>query len=103
MVARLGMKAAVGAVAVVGLVALSGAGASPAYSHGLKWKSASNGHVPDSAMIAGREADGQVLFVCRAKYNGGTHPGKIRAEFKGCNIPWGGREIAIRKYEVLTW
>lgn len=96
------MKTMIGTLAVCGLM-ISGLGAQPAHSHGLSWTRASNGHVPDRAIIAGREADGQVLFICRAQYMGGTHPGKVRAEFKGCNIPWGGREIAIQKYEVLTW
>ena len=71
-------------------------------SHGLSWERATNGNVPENALIAGREADGQVLFLCRAKYRGGVHPGKVRAEFRGCNIPWGGKEISIPEYEVLV-
>jgi DM9 repeat len=40
------------------------------------------------------------LFVCRASYMNGMHPGKV---FKGlCNISWGGREIPIRDYQVLV-
>ena len=77
-------------------------GAKSASAHD-SWTEASGGHVPDGAIIGGREADGQVLFICRAKHKGGVHPGKIRAEFKGCNIPYGGREHTIRQYEVLTY
>lgn len=89
-------------LALAGLI-VSALAAPPAHSHGLSWTSASGGHIPDGAIIAGREADGQVLFICRAQYKGGVHPGKIRAEFKGCNIPWGGGEHPIREYEVLTY
>ena len=69
-----------------------------------KWVKASNGYIPDNAVvIGGREANGQILFICRANYRGGVHPGKIRTEFGGCNIPWGGKEIVVRDYEVLTF
>ena len=96
------MKIPLSGFAMAGLI-VSALAPSPAQSHGLSWSSARGGHVPDGAVIAGREADGQVLFICRAKYKGGVHPGKIRSEFKGCNIPWGGREQAISQYEVLTY
>lgn len=40
------------------------------------------------------------LYVCRGFYNGGVHPGKL---FQGhCNIGWGGNEIVLNQYEVLT-
>lgn len=95
------MKRIFGAIAVGGLALVAASTASPVTAHG-SWTTASGGHVPDGAMIAGREANGQVLFICRAQYRGGVHPGKIRAEFGGCNIPWGGREIVVREYQVLT-
>ena len=84
------------------IIALATSFAQAHDSQGLSWERATNGHVPENALIAGREADGQVLFICRAKYNGGIHPGKIRAEFRGCNIPWGGNEITMPEYEVLV-
>lgn len=66
------------------------------------WVSASGGSIPAGAVIAGKESNGDPLFVCRAKYNGGTHPGKIRNAFGGCNIGWGGEEHKVISYEVLT-
>lgn len=40
------------------------------------------------------------LYLCRAAYKGGLHPGKL---FQGhCNIGWGGKEIVLDRYEVLV-
>ena len=54
-----------------------------------------------SDLVAGREANGDPLWACRARYEGGFHPGKVRPGFKGCNIPYGGREIAIDDFQLL--
>ncbi len=61
-----------------------------------------NGDIPSNAMIAGHEKDGTPLYVARAVYGGGLHPGKVRPGFKGANIPYGGKEITISQYEVLV-
>lgn len=55
--------------------------------------------VPANAVIGGQEP-GRQLPVCRAAYQNGVHPGKV-VEGK-CNIGWGGGEIAIAAFEVLT-
>ena len=65
----------------------------------LSWQNGSGGSVPSGA-IAGGSEPGRTLWVCRASYNGGLHPGKIVAQ--NCNIGWGGREITLRNYQVLT-
>ncbi len=61
--------------------------------------------VPRGAQPAGDNGDGTPLFVCRARHQGGIHPGKVYAG--NCNIGWGGKEIVIGAYEVLvgrlTW
>jgi hypothetical protein len=67
----------------------------------LRWSPASNGSVPGGAVSGGHEAGGEALYVCRAQYNGGTHGGKIRSAFGGCNIGWGGKEVTISSYDVL--
>ncbi len=72
-----------------------------ATGHGL-WDGASGGAVPHYAMQTGAEQNDQPLYSCRALYKGGFHPGKVRPGFKGCNIGYGGAEIAIRDYDVLT-
>jgi hypothetical protein len=66
------------------------------------WTSATNGNIPDGAIVCGREADGTVLYVARAIYQGGVHPGKVRKEFGAANIPYGGKEVKVNPYEVLT-
>ena len=70
----------------------------------LPWKSTYGSHIPNDAIIAGREAspDNQALYVCRANYSGGLHIGKTRKEFNGCNIGFGGREITVHKYQILA-
>lgn len=66
------------------------------------WVSASNGNVPSGSLISGHEANGQKLYACRAKYKGGVHAGKVRSAFGGCNIGWGGKEIAVKQYETYV-
>lgn len=71
-------------------------------AHEIQWKEASNGLVPENSIVAGREGDGQALFICRTKkYAGGVHIGKVRAEFGACNFPYGGKELKSSTYEVL--
>ena len=67
----------------------------------LKWVEAMNGEIPEGALESGWETEGP-LYVCRAGYGGGVHPGKVRADFGGCHIPWGGQEIVIPIYDVLV-
>ena len=66
------------------------------------WQSAEGGHIPDSAIVAGREAHGEEIFVCRAAFEGGIHPGKIFHTMGTCLVPWGGREHHLHEYEVLV-
>ncbi len=75
----------------------------PPVSPPVKWVGASGGSVPSNALKGGMEhpPGKQTLYVCRAQFKGGTHPGKVRSAFRGCNIGWGGREHAVRNYQVL--
>jgi hypothetical protein len=66
------------------------------------WVYASGGHIPDGAIQHGHEADGKPLYVARAHYSGGLHPGKVRGEFGAANIPYGGAEVKVYEYEVLV-
>jgi hypothetical protein len=59
---------------------------------GYGWVPARDGYIPPGAVRGGHE-NGEGLFVCQAGHDGGMHPGKIRPEFGGCNIPFGGHEI----------
>jgi hypothetical protein len=73
----------------------------PAYwSHDLGAGGAA-GWIPTEAIVGGRDASGNPLYLCSGEYSGGVHPGKTRPEFKGCYISWGGKEISTRSYRVL--
>ncbi len=67
-----------------------------------KWFGASNGNIPMrpgyQAIPVGREGS-RTLYVCRANYMGGKHPGKIVGS--NCNFGYGGREITVPTYQVL--
>lgn len=80
-------------------VALIGAPASAAAQSGLRWVGAAHGSVPPNAVVGGHEP-GRQLTICRASHGGGVHPGKVVGA--NCNIGWGGRELTIPRYEVLT-
>lgn len=68
-------------------------------SEALNWVGASNGDIPPNAVVGGSES-GRRLYICRAEYNGGVHPGKVVGN--NCNFGWGGEEILAPFYEVLT-
>lgn len=57
--------------------------------------------LPDDIVAGGDQPDPRfTLYVCRASYNGGVHPGKLIAG--KCNIGWGGDEISLSQYQVLV-
>lgn len=94
------------AVAAAACVTLA-VGTHPLMSAGLgaalnpKWVAKKQGDpMPANPVGGGSEVNGTPQFVCRAPYNGGLHPGKTVAD--KCNITWGGKEIPMTSYEVLT-
>jgi hypothetical protein len=70
-------------------------------ANGWDWKSSANDNIPLDAVVGGSEG-GAPLYICKAAYKGGTHPGKVRPGFGGCKIGWGGQEITVPSYEVLV-
>lgn len=69
---------------------------------GVDWVPQSGGSIPQDAPAAGRDTNGQPLFLCLADHNGGQHPGKIRPGFHGCDFGYGGREITAHSHSVLV-
>ncbi|MER7443477.1 DM9 repeat-containing protein [Micromonospora avicenniae] len=66
------------------------------------WGIASAGAVPANALPAGRERDGEPLYVARVAVAPGTlHIGKVRPAFGAANIGYGDDEHNVRSYEVL--
>ncbi|PJI39569.1 DM9 repeat-containing protein [Ferrovibrio sp.] len=63
-----------------------------------------NGVSPGDPRLAGAVIGGQVgaqaMMLCRARHQGGLHPGKVWAG--KCNIGYGGRELAIADFDILT-
>ncbi|KAJ1846810.1 hypothetical protein LPJ70_001851 [Coemansia sp. RSA 2708] len=72
-------------------------------AHGVQWVNAANNFIPNNAVQGGLEADGKPLFVARAMYKGGLHPGKASQHLEngGCNIGYAHREVAVSEYQVL--
>lgn len=68
----------------------------------LSTVSASNGSVPFGALRGGTDVYGEPLYLCVAYYNGGRHPGKLRREYGACYISYGGSEVPVSNYTVLT-
>ena len=66
------------------------------------WISGEGGRTPPKAVVAGNNSTGQPLYVCRAQYEGGLHPGKLAGTSPNCNVSHDGREYSISDYEVLV-
>jgi hypothetical protein len=89
-------------VLIVGVFCAGSLQAQTRAAQSSPWAAAANGTIPTGAIAYGREGDGREQFVCRAAWEGGTHLGKIVSGFDGCNIGYGGREVTVPQYEVLT-
>jgi len=58
--------------------------------------------IPRSALEAGKDKDGNSIYVARAFFEGGTQIGKACRTFKaGAAIGYGGRVVELNKFEVL--
>jgi len=69
----------------------------------VNWVLTQGKNIPDNAIIGGTDTDGSQLWVARAYYDGGIHPGKafLNAR-KGAVTSYGGREVEVDQYEVLV-
>ena len=63
------------------------------------WVPATNGELPDGAVVGGH--DGEDLYIARARFEGSLTPGKLVQSHAVCYIPWGGAENPVTEYEVL--
>lgn len=72
------------------------------YIGSQKWVSAKNGEIPIGAVVAGKEADGNPLYVAKADIGGGIHIGKVSPRFGAALIPYDGKENSIQQYDVLV-
>ena len=60
------------------------------------------GYIPKNAYAIGHDTNGKVLFACRAHYKGSLQPGKTWHGYDNCNIGYGGKEYAIKHFEIMT-
>lgn len=82
-------------------IALSVAATSASAADPNDWVAAQDGQVPRGAVLGGSAGTPPAnLYICRARYGNGVHPGKIVG--KHCNIGWGGKEVLLSRYEVMT-
>jgi hypothetical protein len=59
--------------------------------------------IPGGAIIGGRDTDGADLWITRAFYANGVHPGKAyRKSPKGAALSFGGKEIEVHLHELLV-
>lgn len=67
----------------------------------VTWILTEGKNIPQGAIQAGEE-NGKPLYLCRAFYDGGIHVGKAATHFRyGATIPYDGKEIELKDYEVL--
>ncbi|KAJ1940536.1 hypothetical protein FBU59_003782 [Linderina macrospora] len=69
----------------------------------FEWVAARDGSIPPRAIAGGVERDGRPLFIARAFFKGGMHPGKAAPHIEngGFAMGWGGREHNLNEYFVL--
>ena len=73
------------------------------YIGNVKWVKCNNHQIPDGAILAGREADGKLLYIGRTEYEGMIITGKVGPHLaKGICIPYAGKEWELSDYEVLV-
>jgi hypothetical protein len=57
------------------------------------------GVVPEYAIRGGTDVNGMPLYLCSAEFKG---PGKLRADFAGCDVSWNGGEYFLPNYQILV-
>lgn len=70
--------------------------------HDVKWKKEKNGRVPRDAFPGGRTQTGEQLYIGRAEYNRSQTVGKVHPSHGCLYIAYGGKEVPLKDYEVLT-
>src|SRR5687768_3824733 len=66
-----------------------------------RWGAFRDGAVPDGVAPHGWDENNEPIWVCRARFSGGVHPGMVRPASGGAIIAWGGRKNLVSEYEVL--
>lgn len=68
----------------------------------LQWTRERNGGVPRGAFPAGKTKQGETLFIGRVDHNRSQTIGKVHQTHGCLYIPYGGKELSFKEYEVLV-
>ncbi|XP_044252818.1 natterin-3-like, partial [Tribolium madens] len=66
------------------------------------WLPSRDGQVPAGAIPAGKTASGETLYIGRVNMGGVTKVGKVHSSHKCLYVPYNGKEIMFKSYEVLV-
>ncbi|KAJ3192325.1 hypothetical protein HK101_006720 [Irineochytrium annulatum] len=72
-----------------------------------RWVQTSGNAIPSDAVVSGYEDDGRPLYAARADVGKGLFgkksscPGKAGHHISGCNVPFDGKEVGVKDFEVL--
>lgn len=62
----------------------------------------SSSPLPDDAILGGSDVDGSEIYVGRAYHKGDLLPCKVIPDNKVAYIAYGGSEVAVHNFEILT-
>lgn len=68
----------------------------------VKWKKEKNGKIPSGAYPCGKTSKGETLYIGRVEHNQSITVGKVHQAHGCLYIPYSGKELAFKEYEVLT-
>lgn len=66
------------------------------------WIAPNETKVADLAFVAGQDAGGRSLYVCRASIEGDAVPGKLIGNSKECIVSSKGKVYRVHEFEVLV-
>ncbi|XP_018572194.1 natterin-3 [Anoplophora glabripennis] len=66
------------------------------------WVPSHDGLIPPGAVEGGRTRSGEILYVGRAYHKGAPTIGKVHPSHRTCYIPFDGKEIPYRQYEIMV-
>ncbi|KAK9887116.1 hypothetical protein WA026_020563 [Henosepilachna vigintioctopunctata] len=66
------------------------------------WVATSGGNIPSGALAAGQSEDGEPLYVGRVVHDGALTVGKVQPSHGCLYIPYGGKELSFKDYEILV-
>lgn len=68
----------------------------------VQWTRERNGRVPVGAYVGGRTSTGETLYIGRGDHNRSQTVGKVHPSHGCLYIAYGGKEVALKDYEVLV-